>query len=104
MGLLFGASMPFVLCRRSGAETLTFTILGSPGRMQHSKMVPRTSCVIRWVEGSGAGETAGAITAKPCSNGVRLAPMEYAHGLPLTTLHIPFYPPRFTLRLAPRRA
>src|SRR5258707_13568293 len=99
--LLFGAFMPFVPCRRSRAETLISTILGSPGRMLHSKKVPRTSCAIRWVEGSGAGETAGAITAKQCSNGVRLAPKAYAQGEPLATPREPFYPARLTLALAP---
>src|SRR5258708_9439623 len=72
--------------------------------MRHSKRVPKTSCVIRWGEGSGAGETVGAITAKRCFNGARLAPTAFAPGPPPTTPHTPFGPPLFGPRLAQRRA
>src|SRR5258708_39626614 len=99
--LLFGAHMPFILCPKSRAEISTFTIWGSLGKIRLSKRVPRTSCAIRWAEGSGAGEMAGAITAKPCSNGGCLAPMAYAPGPPPTAPDTPFDPLLADPRLAP---
>src|SRR5258708_2468092 len=67
----FGESMQFIPYRRSRAETSIFTISESLGKMRHSKRVPKTSCVIRWEEGSGADETVGAITAKRWSIALR---------------------------------
>src|SRR5258705_17073 len=57
-----------------------------------------------WEEGSGAGETVGAITAKRCFNGARLAQTAFAPGPPPTTPHTPFGPPLFGRRLAQRQA
>src|SRR6267154_949411 len=102
--LPLGGSMQFIPYRRSEAETSIFTIWESLGKMQHSKRAPKTSCVIRWEEGSGEGETVGAITAKRCFNGASLAQMAFAPGPPPTTPHIPFGPPLFGRRLAQRQA
>src|SRR5258708_40024708 len=100
----FGESMQFILYRRSRAETSIFTISESLRKRRHSKRVPKTSCVIRWKEGSGAGETVGAITAKRCFNGARLDQTGFAPGPPPTTPHTPFGPPLFGRRLAQRQA
>src|SRR5260370_38327240 len=100
----FGESMQFIPYRRSRAETSIFTISESLGKMPHSKKAPKTSCVIRWEEDSGAGETVGAITGKRCFNGAHLAQTAFAPGPPPTTPHTPFGPPLFGRRLAQRQA
>src|SRR5258708_22745766 len=96
----FGESMQFIPYRRSRAETSIFTISESLGKMRHSKRVPKTSCVIRWEEGSGAGETVGAITAKRGFNGARLVQTALPPGPPPNTTHTPFGPPRFVRSFA----
>src|SRR5260370_12063905 len=99
----FGESMQFIPYRRSRAETSIFTISESLGKMRHSKRVPKTSCVIRWEEGSGAGETVGAITAKRCFNGARFAQTAFPPGPPPPTPHTPFRPPPFGPTFAQRQ-
>src|SRR5260221_11878646 len=91
----FGESMQFIPYRRSEAETSIFTIWESLGKMQHSKRAPKTSCVIRWEEGSGEGETVGAITASRWFKGGVLAQMPLHPGPPPTTPNIPFGPPPY---------
>src|SRR5260370_35052308 len=100
----FGESMQFIPYRRSRAETSIFTISESLGKMRHSKRVPKTSCVIRWEEGSGAGETGGAITGKRCFKGARLAQTALPAGQPPTLPHTPFGLPVLGRRLATRPA
>src|SRR5258708_14081110 len=95
----FGESMQFIPYRRSRAETSIFTVSESLGKMRHSKRVPKTSCVIRWEEGSGAGETVGALTAKRCFNGASFAQMAFAPGPRPTTRTTPFVHPLFARAL-----
>src|SRR5260370_813999 len=100
----FGESMQFIPYRRSRAETSIFTISESLGKMRHSKRVPKTSCVIRWEEGSGAGETVGVITAKRCFKWARLAQTDFAPRPPPTSTQSPFGPLVVGRRLAQRQA
>src|SRR5260370_3302301 len=100
----FGQSMQFIPYRRSRAETSIFTIWESLGKMQHSKRAPKTSCVIRWEEASGEGETVGAITAKRWFNGASWAQMSFAPGPRPTTPQTPFDPPPLEPTFAHRHA
>src|ERR1700692_411434 len=72
--------------------------------MLHLKGAPRMSYAIRWVEGFGAGETVGPITAKRCFNGVRLAQTTFAPALLPMTPHTAFDPSLFNPRLVSMQA